>query len=399
MTGAIAADIDWDGDRDLLVFTAKGNTKYIENTSNPSYGTVLHVRIFDQNGINAYYGNTVQLIDEATGQVVSTQVINPQSGNQTNDSSALVDFYGLDPAKSYSVVLLKHLNGVSADVGGVSAVGSNTVENVNLGWHGLVAGEANHAYILTAESGTNIANANIANGIVGTGYNDTFFATLGVDKFNGAGGTEEVSGVKSWSDTGGLDIVDYKLAGSTAITVDLSSSGSQNTGFGQHTFMNIEGIAGGLGDDVFTDNSKDNYFEGRAGNDTFNLIHGGNDTLMYKLLVAANATGGNGQDTVRGFTVGTWEATADADRLDISDLLVDYTSSSDGYAAKYINGVATINEGDNITNYLRVEVENGNSVLQIDRAGTGQNYSNFVTLEGTQTDLATLLANHQIVLV
>ncbi|WP_313298695.1 type I secretion C-terminal target domain-containing protein [Diaphorobacter sp.] len=400
VTGGVAVDIDWDGDRDLLIFTVKGNTKYIENTTKVEDGTALHFRIFDKNGINVFYGNTVQLIDDETGQVVGTQIINPQSGNQTNDSSALVDFYGLDPAKTYSLVLLTHVNGTSQDVGGVHAVGANTIEHYSDAWHGFQPGAANAAYILTAEGSDSSANANIGNGIVGTGYNDTFFATLGTDIYNGAGGTVEVSGVKSWSNTGGLDIVDYKLAGNTAISVDLSYEGAQNTGFGIHTFKNIEGIAGSSGNDTFTDDAGNNFFEGRGGNDTFNLIHGGNDTLMYKLLNAADSTGGNGQDVVNGFTVGTWEATANADRIDLADLLVGYTPTVNGkYAAKYVNGIATIEAGDRITSYLKVEVSGGNTLVEIDRSGTGQNFTTLVTLNDVQTDLATLLANHQITLI
>ena len=402
VTGAIAADIDWDGDKDLVAFTSQGNTKYIANTNNVADGTVIHVRIFDKTGINSFYGNTVQLIDEATNTVVRTQMINAQSGNQTNDSSALVDFTGLDASKTYSVVMLSNVNGSSSDYGGVGAVGSNTVENVNATWGGLTAGEGTSAYVLTAESSSSVANANIGNGIVGTGYNDTFYATLGTDKFNGGGGSVTVSGVTSWSNTGGLDVVDYELAGSAPLTIDLSVTTAQSTGFGSDTFVNIEGIAGGSGNDTFTDSAADNLFNGRGGNDTYNLTKGGNDTLMYTLLNSANATGGNGVDTVNSFKVGTWEATADADRIDVSQLLNGYTPSINGeYAAKYINGVATINAGDNIAQYLSVTTSGGNTTVSIDRDGSGGAYQSttLVTLNGVETDLATLLANHQISLI
>uniref|UniRef100_UPI00333FB09F type I secretion C-terminal target domain-containing protein n=1 Tax=Diaphorobacter ruginosibacter TaxID=1715720 RepID=UPI00333FB09F len=323
-----------------------------------------------------------------------------QAGNQTSDSSALVDFYGLNAAESYTAVLLRTVNGVSSDVGGSSSLNGNTIENVNLAWTNLKATEPFDNYVLTAESGNAVNNAVSGNGIVGTGYNDTFFATLGTDIYNGGGGTTIVSGERVWSSTGGLDIVDYKLAGSTAIKVDLSLATAQNTGFGTHTFVNIEGIAGSSGNDTFTDNSADNYFEGRGGNDTFNLVNGGNDTLMYKLLNSSNPTGGNGSDIVNGFTVGTWEATPNADRIDLGELLQGYTPTVNGqYAAQYINGVATIASGDRIANYLKVEVSGDNTLVEIDRSGSGANYSTLLTLNGVHTDLATLLANHQITLV
>ena len=64
-----------------------------------------------------------------------------------------------------------------------------------------------------------------------------------------------------------------------------------------------------------------------------------------------DATGGNGHDTVYGFTVGTWEATPGADRIDIRGLLVGYKADADG-PAHYIDGTPKIDAGDNIGQYL-----------------------------------------------
>ncbi|WP_235502128.1 Ig-like domain-containing protein, partial [Trabulsiella odontotermitis] len=410
VTGSVAIDIDWDGDRDLLIFTSGGTTTYIENKNDVSYGSAIHLRILDEGGINSLYGNTVQLIDEATGAVVATQMINAQSGNQTNDSTAMVDFYGLDASKSYSAVILRSSGGAVENVGGVASVNGTTVQNVSKAWAGLTAGEANQAYVLTTESETNVANASTTGGtnttgIVGTGYNDTFFATLGNDLYNGAGGTQTVSGVKSWSNTGGLDIVDYKLAGNAALTIDLNKTTMQNTGFGSARFVNVEGLAGGQGNDTFTGNAGNNYFEGRGGNDIFNLDNakngGGQDTLMYQVQAggSSNGTGGNGSDTVNGFWVGTVEATSSADAIDVSNLLVGYSASADG-AAHYINGVATIDAGETIGQFLTVTYNGKDTVVSIDRDGSGGAYSasTLLTLTDTEADLATLLANHQLIL-
>ena len=403
VTGGLAADIDWDGDRDLLVFTQSGTTTYVTNTNTVATGTALHFRIVDANSINAYYGNTVQLFN-SLGTLVGTQIINPQSGNQTSDSSALIDFYGLSATETYTLAILKNNGASSADVGGLATLGGNTIENVNAAWTGLTTGAANHAYVLTAESGTNVANTTGTVGIVGTGYNDTFFATLGSDIYNGGGGTETVSGVSTWSNTGGQDILDFKLTGSTALTVNLSSTAAQNTGWDTVTLKNIEGLAGGSGNDVFTDSSANNTFEGRGGNDTFNLSNGGHDTLIYNTL-AADATGGNGADTVNNFFVGTFEATANADRIDLSKLLSGYTADSDG-PAHYLNGVATIDSGDTIANYLSLQNISGNSAqLFVDRDGAGSTYSptllmtiNFDNVTPTTDTLTMMLANHQFVL-
>jgi hypothetical protein len=397
VTGALAIDLDWDGAKDLMVFTEKGQITYIHNNNAVAEGTALHLRIVDAGGINSFFGNTVQLYD-AAGRLVGTQTINPQSGNQTNDSSAIVDFFGLSPTGTYTAVLLRSVNGVSSDVGGLGGTpNGNIVENVNSAWTGLTTGAANHAYVLTAEAGNAANNANTGNGIVGTGYNDTLFATRGTDIYDGGGGTVTISGQESWSNTGGQDIVDYKLAGNTAITVNLSLAAAQNPGLGTATFIHIEGIAGASGNDVFTDNAADNIFNGRGGSDTFNLVNGGRDTLLYERL-STDAVGGNGVDTVNGFTVGTYEATPNADRLDVSALLNGYAADADG-PAHYINGVAVIDVGDNIADYLSVTQAGGNTIINIDRDGAGGAYqpTALVTLNGVSATLQTLLANHQIV--
>ncbi|MEQ0878474.1 Ig-like domain-containing protein [Enterobacter vonholyi] len=410
VTGALAVDLDYDGDRDLVVFRAAGGkTEYIENTSNINDGTSIILRISDANGINVFYGNTVLLIDESTGKIVNSQIINPQGGVNMNDSTGLVYFYGLDASKSYSAVLLSNGN----DFGGVSSVSfdssgvSNTIENVNASWAGLKAIEKNHAYVLTAENGDSATNIALAAsdetntiGIMGTGYNDTLYATAGTHIYNGAGGSIVVSNENVWSSEGGMDIVDYKLAGMTSLNIDLANSNMQYTGFGTAQFINIEGIAGGDGDDILTGNTADNFFEGRGGNDTFNIGSGGHDTLLYKLINASDATGGNGHDVVNGFTIGTWEGTADTDRIDLRDLLSGsgYTGSG---SASYVNGVATLDgSAGNISDYIRVVQNGSNTEIQVDLDGTGGQFSptTLVTLNGVQTDLATLLANHQLII-
>jgi hypothetical protein len=391
ITGAVALDLDWDGDKDLLFFRSSGVTTYISNDSAPTGGT-LHLRIVDEQGINVFYGNTVQLYDSA-GNWVASQIINPQSGLQTNDSTAIVDFHGLDANETYTAVMLAHTNGASNDVGGIAVAGGNTIERVNATWTNLRVGAANEAYVLTAESDSNIADT-IGPGIVGTGYNDRLFATQGNDVYNGGGGWHN----GEWSNTRGEDIVDFVLAGNTAVTVDLSKTTAQNTGFNTATFINIEGVAGGAGNDVFTGNAADNFFEGRGGDDLIHLGLGGQDTVLFRLLEAADATGGNGADTITGFKVGLYESTPGADRIDLRELLIGYAGDADG-AAHYVNGVATLDAGDAIADYLQVTNVAGNTVISIDRDGAGIDFDFEViaTLDGVSTSLETLLANHQLV--
>ena len=378
VSGAALLDYDWDGAQDLLIFRQNGTVLLERNTNTVAPGTALHLKIVDSEGINAFFGNTVQLYDSA-GQLVASEIINAQSGIGINDSSSLISFYGLDPSETYRAVLVRAVNGVSS----------------NETWDGLTAGDGKESYALTAEAATGGHQGTLT----GTGYNDTFIAEAGTYTYNGSGGWTTTSEHDTWSSTGGMDVVDYRNA-TSGVTVDLGRSTAQSTGFDTVTLVNIEGINGSNFDDVITGNSGDNQFEGRGGNDTFNIGSGGHDTLLYKLINASDATGGNGHDVVNGFTVGTWEGTADTDRIDLRDLL-----SGSGYtgtgSASYVDGVATLDSSaGNITDYVRVVQNGSNTEIHVDLDGSGGQFSStpLLTLNGVQTDLATLLANHQLLI-
>nr|WP_241602887.1 Ig-like domain-containing protein [Rosenbergiella nectarea] len=379
VTGIAAMDYDWNGTQDLLVSQQNGKVVLIQNNNKIADGTAMHLRIVDSEGINVFYGNTINLYNSA-GKLVASQIINAQSGIGVNDTSALVSFYGLNPNEIYSAQLVKITNGKSD----------------NVTWNNLEAGNGKESYALTADAVTGGHSGTLT----GTGYNDTFVAEEGNYTYNGGGGWTTRSDHDSWSTTGGVDVVDYRNA-TAGVNVDLSISSAQDTGFNTSRLVNIEGINGSDFNDVITGSKGDNQFEGRGGNDTFNIGNGGHDTMLYKLINSADATGGNGSDVVNGFTVGTWESTADTDRIDLRELLSGSGYKGDG-SASYVDGVATLGaSAGNITDYLHVVQNGSNTEIQIDRDGTGSQFSatTIITLNGVQTDLATLLANHQLLVV
>jgi hypothetical protein len=384
VSGAALMDYDWDGAQDLMIFrqTANQSVTLVRNTNEVDYGTSIHLKILDSQGMNVFYGNTVNLYD-SQGNRVASQIINPQSGIGINDASALVNFYGLDANETYHAELVRAIGTTSA----------------NVTWDGLKAGDATHNYTLSAAA-SNGNHTDTGVGTVGTGYNDTFIADTGTHAYNGSGGWEYHSGQGTWVANGGQDTVDF-INATTGITADLSKATTQNTGFNNASFTNIEGLAGSNQADTITGNSGNNIFEGRGGNDTFNIGNGGHDTLLYKLLNSSDATGGNGADTINGFSVGTFEGTADSDRIDLSELLQGSGYTGNG-TAHYVNGVATLDAGaGNIADFIKVNVVNGNTEIAIDRDGNGGNYAatTVVTITGVQTDLATLLANHQLTVI
>ena len=101
------------------------------------------------------------------------------------------------------------------------------------------------------------------------------------------------------------------------------------------------------------------------------------DTLVYHLLNSASATGGNGADTWSNFSL------AQGDKIDIHDLLTGWNPAT-----------------SNIANYLNVTTSGNNTVISIDRDGTGTTYSaptTLVTLENVHTTLDELVQQNHIV--
>ncbi|MDR2187331.1 MAG: Ig-like domain-containing protein, partial [Azonexus sp.] len=397
--GAMAADINWDGSTDLIMMTT-GTTKVLLNANVARDGTSLHLRIVDQAGVNIFYGNTVNLYD-SHGNRVATQMINPQ-GSAT-DSSGLVSFYGLDASETYSVQLLRVTNGEVNHTGASGAAGDFTEATVNETWGGLKAGSAHDAYMLTAEQNSGVSRAVNDSTQFGSGYNDSFFSSAGNDSFDGAGGWARDFGAGSqWVSNGGQDYVDYShVAG--PVTVNLATGTA--TGDGNDTLTNIEGLIGTQSGDTFTGSAVDNFFDGRGGDDVFNLANGGHTTLEYGLLNPSDPTGGNGHDTVSGFKVGEVKTDANADLIDLSRLFAGTAGlpvlsgyvDSDGVFKLDVATDPNGGEPGGISDFLRVTASGGNTTIEVDLTGGGNSFAPLLTLTGVTTTLEELVQNHQII--
>ena len=107
------------------------------------------------------------------------------------------------------------------------------------------------------------------------------------------------------------------------------------------------------------------------------------DTLIYHLLNANDATGGNVGNVGVGPT-DTWTnfSLAQGDKIDIGDLLVGWNGQN-----------ATLG------NYLTVTTNGNNTVIAIDRDGTGNTWhsTNLITLENVHTTLDELVQQNHIV--
>ncbi|MDC4272552.1 biofilm-associated Ig-like repeat protein Blp1 [Acinetobacter baumannii] len=134
-------------------------------------------------------------------------------------------------------------------------------------------------------------------------------------------------------------------------------------------------------DNLLTGNSGNNILNGREGNDTY-ITNEGTDTILFQLLNSQDATGGNGHDTVLDFTLGDIRTNLQADKIDLSELLIDYSKD-----------VSALDK------FITVEQDAGNTTISLDRDGEGIMFNSvsLLTLNQVNTTLDELLNNQQII--
>lgn len=124
------------------------------------------------------------------------------------------------------------------------------------------------------------------------------------------------SGNNTLNGGGGKDTVDYSMATSYGVTVNLSQSASQYTGQGYDTLINIENIIGSIYADSLTGSSGANSLDGNlgadtlwggAGNDTYVVDNAGD--VLSEARSSSDTTDAGGLDLVRAsvsWTLGTF---------------------------------------------------------------------------------------------
>ncbi|QVM95396.1 retention module-containing protein [Pseudomonas sp. SORT22] len=219
---------------------------------------------------------------------------------------------------------------------------------------------------LLAGAGNDTLNAGAGNDVlIGGDGNDFLYGGDGNDLLIGGAGNDLLDG------GAGIDTASYASAGS-AVTVNLSTVGAQNTGgAGTDTLVAIENLIGSDYNDNLTGNDNANVLNGGLGNDT--LIGGGGDDVLIGGPGNNTLTGGTGSDTflyqqgntghdvVTDFTPGT-------DRLDLSQLLQGEnatTASLDDYLHFKVTG-----SGASVVSTIEVSSVAGAAPTQtIDLAG------------------------------
>ena len=139
-------------------------------------------------------------------------------------------------------------------------------------------------------------------------------------------------------------------------------------------------IYGGAGDDIIIAGAGDDRIYGGSGNDIISTGPG-NDTIVYDVLNAADAMGGNGTDT--------WVDYAANDKIE--------------FGADFFEGLLA--DKSNISEYIKVEDVNGKAVLKVDRdgaadatGGTTHDWADLLIIEGKTASELQDLINNQIII-
>lgn len=176
----------------------------------------------------------------------------------------------------------------------------------------------------------------------------------------------------TWYLTSGLQMTDtdvaHNLYGTSANDI-LDGRGDADTLYG---YNGNDTLYGGDGADTLYGGGGDDIIYGGAGADSITGDSGA-DTVAFEIASAFSAV-----DTIYGFS------TANADKLDIGDLLIGYDPLT-----------------SLVTDFVEITTSGSNSILKVDRDGTGGSYSlaQVATIYGVTglTDEAALVTNGNLV--
>ncbi|MBP6190248.1 MAG: calcium-binding protein [Acinetobacter sp.] len=282
----------------------------------------------------------------------------------------------------------------------IDNAGTKIIENANEGID-TVKSYASYTMAANIENLILLWEAKTAKGndldnrIIGNDLDNTLAGGLGNDYLDGGTGIDKLQGgagndtyivdhiadntVEASND--GIDTI-HSTVSFTLLknTENLTLLGAESINATGNTLNNI--LIGNSGVNILNGGAGNDILDGRGGDDQ--LTGGsGADTVIYQILEAADALGGNGKDTWSDFTLGNTSSNVNADKIDISDLLVDYAGD---------NSVGSLSP------YLSTMVSGSNTQLYLDRDGSGSTYDStlLLTLNNINTNLTDLMNNQQI---
>ena len=245
----------------MLVSGPSGDVSLSLNRTPVAENTYLRVRVANGTGNTTLAtGATVDLYDSATGTLVATQLVgnNDLGASQARSGTPYAEFFGLDPAKTYDVVVRYPGNdqGVTVLTGkrglGVNGIASTALREVvdsqltavSPGGKDVIT--VAREYRATSTDGGNWAGTRYADWMVGDAGNDTF--TPNGANVGEAGDTIDLS---TGANNGGNDKVVFNTvlnlntaATITGFTAGAVSGGSAVTGADT---INVSGLLTALG--------------------------------------------------------------------------------------------------------------------------------------------------------
>ncbi|MHA3105222.1 calcium-binding protein, partial [Acinetobacter sp. ANC 3791] len=347
--------------------------------------TIQNLTINGTSSADTLYGGSGN--DTITGQA-GNDTLYGQSGNDTLNGGTGSDImYGGKGDDTYIVdntgdIVNENPNeGIDTVQSSVTYTLGNNVENLTL----------------TGTSAINATGNALNNILIGNSAVNTLTGGAGDDYLNGGAGNDKLLG-----GTGN----DTYIVDSTGDAITENANEGIDTVLSSVTFTlgnNLENLTltgsaainatGNTLNNILIGNSANNILSGGAGNDILDGMAGndqftggtGSDTLIYQLLLNSDALGGNGSDTWSDFTVGNTTTNLNADKIDIGDLLVNYTGS---YSAVSLEP------------FIKTVVSGNNTQLYIDRDGGDTLYNStlLLTLNNVNTNLNDLINNQQIII-
>ncbi|QHQ34198.1 M10 family metallopeptidase C-terminal domain-containing protein [Algicella marina] len=215
----------------------------------------------------------------------------------------------------------------------VWGTGANNVINLGAG-NDRAFGKNGNDTLIGLNGNDNLFGGQGNDSLRGGDGNDLLMGAAGNDNLQGHAGDDTLDG--GWGNDiynggGGIDTARY-LSGAN-LRINLNISGSQNTNSGQETFISIENVTGGSGNDIIHGNGARNVLQGRDGSDTL-FGYAGNDRLRGD-NGADDVRGGAGRDTIWGnagndtLAGGTWADVFVFDSGDGTDRILDFQDGVD----------------------------------------------------------------------
>jgi large repetitive protein len=271
------------------------------------------------------------------------------------------------------------LNGLELDAGHYTVsftgnLGGLAVGNVNI--TPTLTGTTSHLDIFET-SGSSLVHGNIFDGSDAAGAADQLASVHTTLSITGAGSStatlDPAGSTSSATVQGQYGTLQFNLDGSYTYTL--------NNGVALSSITNKETFTYTLNDkNGHTDTATltINMNPQMASTDQHDVITGSayGDTLIYHLLNGASATGGNNSDEWTNFNL------AQGDKIDLRELLTGWD-----------------HQASTLGNFIQVSTSGANTVISIDRDGTGSTYNSttLITLDNVHTSLTELMQQNHII--